>query len=577
MNINSEVKSILTKVLKQLNYDSLIAHESVTVENTKNDSHGDLATNVAMVIASKVNSKPEVIAQQFVDNLPKNNIFADVKVVKPGFINFTILHSYWHKLVLDVIHNGDNYGSSDLGQGIKINLEYVSANPTGPLHIGNARGAIIGDIMYRVMNKLQYEVTREYYINDAGKQIELLAKSLYFRYQQLLSNEEISIPQEYYPGDYLIEIAKDIVSAVDEQYLHNDNEKDVLKYFSELAIDKVMKIIQKQLHKLSVEYDVFVSEKKVASEEKIKHIVNLLQEKNLVYYGILDKPKGKNIDNWEATEQLLFRSTNFGDSEDRVLQNVAGRWTYFASDIAYHYDKYQRGFNNMIVNLGIDHIGYKTRLQSAVAAISDGKANIKIQFNEMVNLLENGKPLRMSKRQGKFLTVDDVLEKITPDVLRFIMVSKKSESVIDFDLKDLEEKSRDNHIFYIQYAHARICSVFRNSKFSESDILNLENKDLSHLKQDGEIKLIKMISHWPKVIELTCKHVEPHRIVFYLYDLASCFHNLWSLGNASAKMRFIIEYDDELSLARLALLKAAAVVIKSGLDLLCIDAVEEMK
>lgn len=557
----------------------------ITVEPPRDASHGDIATNAAMLLAKPLKMKPRDIAETLVAPLQEANEVASVTIAGPGFINMHLDSGVWLDELKLIHKEGVHYGDLDIGRGEKVNVEYVSANPTGPMHIGHARGAVFGDALAELLIKAGYDVTKEFYINDAGAQVDVLARSLFLRYREACG-EEVTIPEGLYPGDYLVAPGEALKTKFGDSLLDKD-ESEWLDEVRAFALEQMLVLIKKDLADLGVEHEVFVSEKALQDSGKIEEGLDVLQKQDLVYKGILEAPKGQQPEDWEPREQVLFKSSQFGDDVDRPLQKSDGSWAYFASDIAYHLDKYQRGFNHMVVGLGVDHGGYVKRLQAAVKAVSGGKAVIDVKLYALVNFFEDGVPMKMSKRAGTFTTVRDVIDAVGKDSIRFLMLTRKNDMVLDFDLVKAKEQSKDNPVFYVQYAHARAHSVLRMAKdeapkaFEQYETLlagQLEQSAvLTKISTKDELQLIKRMAQWPRVVEAAARASEPHRIAFYLQDLAAEFHGLWNKGKDDTILRFIVPDDVELTAARLVMVKALSLVVASGLQLFNIDPVEEMR
>jgi arginyl-tRNA synthetase len=555
-----------------------LSFDAVTAEPPREASHGDVSTNAAMVIAKKAGKNPRELAEIIVKEIEKLPDIESVDIAGPGFINLKLKNSVWYDVLLDILKSGAGYGNSNIGQGQKVNVEYVSANPTGPMHIGHARGAVYGDALALLLLKAGFNVTKEYYINDAGAQIDVLAKSSFLRYREALG-EEIEIPAGLYPGEYLKVVGESLVHEYDRDLLGMPEQK-WLPIVRQFAVDTMILMIKKDLADLGIVHDVFTSEKAIQESGKIESTLSLFQEKGLLYQGVLEAPKGKQLDDWEAREQTLFRSTDFGDDVDRALKKSDGSYTYFSSDIAYHLDKFERGFNKMVLVLGADHGGYIKRMKAAVLALSGGKAELDIKLSQLVNFMEDSVPMKMSKRAGTFTTVRDVIEEVGKDVIRFIMLTRKNDAVLDFDLKLVKEQSKDNPVFYVQYANARAKSVLRNALLEAPEAVemskNISKPALARLNSPEELALIKLMASWPRIVEAAAAANEPHRIAFYLQDLAAEFHALWNKGKDNAILRFIIKEDLELTAARLAMLEAMTNVLASGLFIFNIEPVKEM-
>ena len=583
MNIYQDVEHMLmeafNKVLGPKDIGK-IDQNLISVEPPRDKEHGDVATNVAMVFAKTLSVKPRDLAIKICNELDRNDYVAAVKVAGPGFINIKLVDEVWFKSLHFILKSEKDYGSSALGAGKKINIEYVSANPTGPLHAAHARGAVVGDALARLLMKTGYEVCKEYYINDAGSQVDILGQSTFLRYQEILGDDSIVIPEGHYPGAYLKDIAAEIVEKDGNKWLSKSVEER-LDAFRKYSVQMMMEKVKADLNSLGIEMDIFSSEQSLIQSGGVDSVLNILEDRELLYEGVLDPPKGKQSENWISRPQRLFKSTLFGDDVDRAIQKTDGSWTYFASDIAYHYDKYKRGFTEMIDIWGADHGGYVKRMQSAVNAVTFDEAKLDVKICQIVHMLRDGKPVRMSKRSGDFITIEDVVTAVGKDVIRFIMLTRKNDQVLEFDFDKVVEQSRDNPVFYVQYAHARCCSVLRNANIGNTggsfEKSNFCSNNLSLLTDENELNVIKILTNWPRIIQGAAKAHEPHRIAFYLSDLAAAFHSLWNKGKEDEKLRFIVEDDKELSLARLSLVKAIAIVIASGLEVIGIEAAEELR
>lgn len=584
MHIFFDVKNFITKTAITLFGNDVVNDEVInyiTCEPPRDNAHGDIATNIAMVLAKPLKSNPRIIAEKITNELAKDNKISSVEVAGAGFINIKLTNELWFEQLQDIFSKGDNYGSVNIGKNHKVNVEYVSANPTGPMHIGHARGAVYGDALCRLLRKAGFDVTSEYYINDAGSQIDTLTQSALLRYKQAMGENIGEIPKGLYPGDYLVKTGEKLKAKFGEK-LAKMPESQAQSAIRQFCIDEMMELITSDLQELGIKHDVFSSEKKLQDEGKIEEALDLLKDKNLLYKGVLEPPKGKQPDDWEAREQLLFKSTDFGDDVDRALQKSDGSYTYFASDIAYHLDKYRRGFNDMVVILGADHGGYVKRIKAAVKALSNNEADIDCKISQMVNFVEDGKAVKMSKRAGTFTTVKDVIDAVGSDVVSFIMMTRKNDAILDFDLNLAQEQSKDNPVFYVQYANARANSVIRHAKNDCPKAYNIlqdskiNNDLLSNIKSDAELELIKFMARFPRIVELSAKNNEPHRIAFYLQELAANFHSLWNKGKDDALMRFILPDNVQLTAARLAMLKSLTYIIASGLNIFNIKALQEM-
>ena len=546
------------------------------IEPPKDESHGDLATNAALVLAKPLRAKPRDIAEALATRLAESGRVVSAEVAGPGFVNLRLSDDAWHGVVASVIADPDAFGRADLGRGAKVNVEYVSANPTGPMHIGHCRGAVVGDAIAALLERTGYDVTREYYVNDAGNQIEAFARTAHLRYREALGETIGAIPDGLYPGDYMIPIGEKLVEAYGDRLL-DASEEEWLPVVGSFSVAAMMEVIKADLASLRISHDVFFSERSLREgQDRVEEAIEALRARDLVHRGRLDPPKGELPDDWEDREQLLFRSTAFGDDMDRALAKSDGSRTYFAFDIAYHYDKVRRGFAEMIDVWGADHGGYVKRMQGAVTAISDGAATLEVRLCQLVKLYRDGEPFKMSKRAGDFVLLRDVVDEVGPDATRFMMLMRKSEAPLDFDFVKVKEQSRDNPIFYVQYAHARIASVFRNAAeagFARPD----RAPELGGLAAPEELRLIRMVAQYPRIVESAALAREPHRVAFYLYDLASTFHALWNAGKDSPQLRFIYTEDAGLTAARLSLIAAAQETLASGLRLLGVEPADEMR
>lgn len=571
MNIFDQLKQDVNDIAQNL-FSCKPNQRQLSIELPKNADHGDLSTNIAMILAKSQARNPIAIAELIKIELEKLSYVNQVNIAKPGFINLNLKPKVWLSNLEDIIEQDISFGDNDIGQGENINIEFLSTNPTGPMHIGHSRCAIYGDALAKLMKKCGYNVTKEYYINDAGAQIDILAKSAHLRYLEASGESIGEIPEGLYPGDYLIPVGQ----ALFKKYGPNLKDMEIIKEF---AVNSMMELIKQDLKLLKVEYDVFFSEKTLHSQNKIDEVVKFLEEKNLVYRGVLAPPKGKLPDDWEEREQLLFRTTDFGDDIDRPLQKSNGDWTYAAADLAYMRNKIERGFKKITMVLGADHLGYKKRMQAASLSIGGEEIDFDIKFCQLVSFFKNGQPFKMSKRAGTFLSVDDVLEEVDQNIVRFVMLTRRNDQVLDFDFEKVKEQSKDNPVFYVQYANARVNSILRNAEEQNKEYLEkINNKeyDLSKLDSPEDFKLIKLMSSWTKIVEQACIHQEPHRLVFFLIELASEFHSFWSKGNDNTDLRFIIENDFEKTLARLMLAKSVSIIIRSGLEVLNITPVDKM-
>ncbi|MFZ5708648.1 MAG: arginine--tRNA ligase [Pseudomonadota bacterium] len=550
---------------------------AVSVEPPRDPGHGDMATNAAMVLAKPAGMPPRHIAESLARRLAADDRVARAEVAGPGFLNLGLVPSVWQGVVRAVLSDGKAYGRSDLGRGKRVNVEFVSANPTGPMHVGHTRGAVFGDALAALLAFSGHEVTREYYINDGGAQVDVLARSAYERYREAngLSPE---IAEGLYPGDYLIPVGQELKERYGDSLIGKP-ESDWLADVREFATARMMEMIREDLALLDVHMDVFTSEKAIAASGEVEKAIAALREMGLIYEGTLEPPKGELPDDWEPRQQTLFRSTAHGDDVDRPVQKSDGSWTYFAPDIAYHRNKVTRGFDLLIDVLGADHGGYVKRLKAVVAALSGGRVPLEVKLIQLVKLFKNGEPFKMSKRAGTFVTLRDVVEQAGPDVTRFVMLTRKNDVALDFDFDKVLEQSKENPVFYVQYAHARVRSVLR--KAAEAGIPaaddSLAAADLSGLSHPAELALARKIAEWPRLVEIAARGHEPHRIAFYLYELASDLHGLWNRGNEDTSLRFLHEGDILLSQSKIALARASAIVISTGLGILGVTPVEEMR
>ena len=553
---------------------------AVAAEAPRDASHGDIALNAAMVLSKQAKMKPRDIADRLAEKLIQDAAVVNADVAGPGFINLSLDDSFWKDRLQEILDAGLTYGGSNIGREELINIEYVSANPTGPLHVGHGRGAVFGDALARLLEKAGYRVVREYYINDAGAQIDALARSLHWRYREACGETLGAMPEGLYPGGYLAE-AGIVLKRRDGDRWAAKNEEEWLPVLRDFAIDAMMELVRSDLKEIGIEHDLFFSERTLHETGRIDDALERLVERGVIYEGVLDPPKGKLPDDWEPRPQTLFRATDFGDDVDRPLKKSDGSWTYFAADIAYHLDKVERGARNLIDVWGADHGGYAKRVQAALAALSDGGATLDVKLCSMVRVLDRGEPVRMSKRAGDFVILREVIDAVGAGAVRFIMLTRRNDAPLDFDLTKVTEQSRDNPVFYVQYAHARACSIKRrlSESFADLDFSGIDWPSISfdRLTDPGEKALIKRLAGWPQVVETAALAHEPHRVAFYLADLAAEFHAHWNRGNETASMRFVITDDRELSIARVGLVQAVAYVIASGLDVMGVAPVEELR
>jgi len=550
----------------------------VTVEPPRDPAHGDIATNAAMVLAKAAGQNPRVLAVKLAEHLKGEDEIIAAEVAGPGFINLRLGDDFWRRRLGDILRAGPAYGDSAIGAGKPVNVEYVSANPTGPMHVGHGRGAVFGDVLAALLEKAGHKVCREYYINDAGAQVDVLARSVHLRYREALGEEIAAIPEGYYPGDYLQDTGRRLAERDGDRW-RTCPETEWLAPVREFAVSEMMALIRADLAALGVEHVVFSSERALVQAGAIEKALAALEADGLVYKGVLDPPKGKLPEDWEPRPQTLFRSTQFGDDVDRPLKKSDGSWTYFAADIAYHFDKYRRGFPEMIDVLGADHGGYVKRMQAAVKALTRGAGVLDAKLCQLVNLFDQGQPVRMSKRAGTFITLREVVDEVGKGAFRFMMLTRRNDQAIDFDFAKVKEQSKDNPVFYVQYAHARAASVLRHGREALGDeaVESLTDSLLERLTAVEELGLVKHLAGWPRLVESAAETHEPHRIAFYLQDLSALFHMLWNKGKDDATLRFIVSGDKSLTQARLALVQGIKHVIASGLSVFGVEPIEEMR
>ena len=586
MNIYAHFSDRVAAALEQLKTQGLLPADTdisiVTVEPPREASHGDLATNAAMVLAKKAGMPPRDLAGKISEFLAADEDIDDVQIAGPGFINISVSKAFWPRILTAVFQEGDDFGRSEIGAGEKVNVEYVSTNPTGPLHVGHCRGAVFGDALSALLTFAGYDVTTEYYVNDAGAQVDVLARSDYLRYREALGEDIGEIPEGFYPGDYLKPVGEELAKIHGETLLKQE-EGEWLPLVRDFAISAMLKAIKQDLASLDISQDVFFSERSLidGDVDRVAQTIEELRQKGLIYEGRLPPPKGKLPDDWEDREQTLFRATQFGDDVDRALVKSDGTYTYFASDMAYHDDKFKRGFKTMIDVWGADHSGYVKRMKAAVKALTGGEGELDVKICQLVRLFRGGEPVKMSKRSGEFVTLRDVVDEVGPGPVRFMMLYRKNDAPLDFDFVKVTEQSRDNPVFYVQYAHARAHSVFRNTlevfPDLEPESIEFVKLDYSCLNSEAELAVIKRISQFPRIIEAASISHEPHRISFYLYELAGDFHSLWNRGKESPQLRFINAADRDLTEARIVLVAATAKVLASGLKILGVEPIIEMR
>ncbi len=580
MNLFADIRALVIDALTALEAAGTLPAgletRNVTVEPPRDAAHGDMATNAAMVLAKPAKMKPRDIADALAAELAKDARIDSADVAGPGFLNLRLAPTVWQGVVSAALAAGQSFGVSTKGQGKRVNVEYVSANPTGPLHVGHTRGAVFGDALASLLAFVGYDVTREYYINDGGAQVDVLARSVYLRYLEA-HGQAVAFEDGTYPGDYLIDVGQALKDKVGDNFV-GKGEQFWLAEVRTFATEAMMDLIRSDLAALGVEMDVFYSEKSLYGTGQIEAALEDLRGKGLIYEGVLEPPKGKKPQDWEPREQTLFKSTEHGDDVDRAVMKSDGSWTYFAPDIAYHYDKVQRGYDALIDVFGADHGGYVKRMKAAVSALSGGQTPLDIKLTQLVKLFKNGEEFKMSKRAGTFVTLRDVVDEVGPGVTRFMMLTRKNDAMFDFDLDAALEQSKENPVFYVQYAHARVASVLRKAAeqgWDASDAV-LAHQDLSGLTDAAELDVIRKLAEWPRIVEAAADANEPHRIAFYLYDLAGEFHGLWNRGNDNPDLRFLQD-SETASLPKIALARAVSVVIAAGLGILGVEPAEEMR
>ncbi|ARD86216.1 arginine--tRNA ligase [Rickettsia bellii] len=576
MNIFNKLKHDIITASTQLYNNSEIANHA-SIETPKDSFNGDLSSNIAMIIAAKKNVPPREVALKFKEILNELPYIASIEIAGPGFINFTIKADSWHTAIKDILQNESKFFEIDVDKNKNINIEYVSANPTGPMHIGHARGAVYGDVLANILKKVGYPVTKEYYVNDAGSQINDLVSTVILRYREALG-EKITITEGLYPGEYLIPVGQALAKEYGNKLLNMD-ELERFKIVKNFAIQKMLDLNKEDLKELGVKHDVFFSEQTLHDNGKIEKTVKLLTDMGLIYEGSVPAPKGKVHAEWENRTQELFKSTKYGDDQDRPIRKADGSWTYFASDLAYAKDKIDRGANHLIYVLGADHSGYVKRIEATVKALGKEQVKVDVKICQLVNFVENGVPVKMSKRLGTFASVQDVNHEVGKDIIRFMMLTRENNKTLDFDLIKVKEQSKENPIFYVQYAHVRTLSILSKAMETIPQSYNsfeAGTYDLSLLSSEEEIEIIKLLASWTKTLETAAKYFEPHRVAFYLINLASKFHALWNFGKENNDYRFIIENNVELTTARLALAKAIQKIIASGLEVIGVEPMTRM-
>ena len=581
MNLFAEIYDLILEALGSMQSEDILPKTldftNVTVELPRDSLHGDMSTNAAMVLAKQANLKPREIAEVLAEKLKNDGRMSTIEVAGPGFLNLTLKKTIWLDLIPQIIRLQSDFGKSSVGQNKKVNIEFVSANPTGPLHVGHTRGAVFGDSLANLLDYVGYDVTREYYINDGGAQVDVLARSVYLRYLEA-NGISVEFVDGTYPGDYLIPIGTSLKDSFGDTFV-NAAESEWLPKFREHAVAAMMSLIRLDLSSLGIRMDVFYSEKSLYGTGRIEAALDELNSKGLIYQGVLDAPKGKLPEDWEPRKQTLFKSSQYGDDVDRPIKKSDGKWTYFAPDIAYHYDKIMREYEHLIDIFGADHGGYVKRMKAAVIALSDDKVTLDIKLTQLVRLYKNGEPFKMSKRAGNFVKLRDLVEQVGSDVTRFVMLTRKNDAPLDFDFDKVLEQSKDNPVFYVQYAYARIYSVLTKAQKANIDISDetLILADMHLLGHESELNIIRKICEWPRLIELAAKHNEPHRIAFYLYELASEFHVFWSQGKDTPSLRFIDEKNVKQSHSKIAIARSVAIVISNGLSILGVKPMEEMR
>ena len=580
MTLFDDIKTLVLDALADMVRDGTLPagldFGNVNMEPPRDAAHGDMATNAAMVLAKPAGMKPRDIAQVLVEKLGADPRVVSAEIAGPGFLNLRLADAVWQRLIGAVLREGAAFGRSAMGQGRRVNIEFVSANPTGPMHVGHTRGAVFGDALANLLAYAGHDVTREYYINDGGAQVDVLARSVYLRYCEA-HGQQVAFEDGTYPGDYLIEVGQTLKERVGDAYL-GQPEEVWLTEIRAFATDAMMGLIRADLAALGITMDSFFSEKALYGTGRIEAALADLEGKGLIYEGVLEPPKGKTPDDWEPREQTLFRSTAHGDDVDRPVKKSDGGWTYFAPDIAYHYDKVSRGFDALVDVFGADHGGYVKRMKAAVSALSGGRVPLDVKLIQLVKLTRNGEPVKMSKRSGTFVTLRDVVDQVGADVTRFVMLTRKNDAPLDFDFDKVLEQSKDNPVFYVQYAHARVCSVLRKAADAgiAVDDATLAAIDLSGLAHPAELAVARKLAEWPRLVEVAAQTGEPHRVAFYLYDLASEFHALWNKGSEVPALRFLPD-DPSDGAGKIALPRAVAVVISSGLGILGVTPLEEMR
>ena len=576
MNIFEDIRKIIIDVAISMGIEDKNILNKITSEPPKDETHGDIATNIALLSSKILNKNPKKIAADIIILIKKNEHIYEAKIAGPGFINLYLDKAIFYECCRKVLCYKNKYGKSNYGNLEKVNIEYVSANPTGPMHIGHARGAVFGDSLANLLEYVGYHITREYYINDSGQQIVNLAKSVYLRYLEILNNKKEIFKDDLYPGEYLIPVAQNIINNYGDKFLNCD-EIAWLDTFKKISISSMMDLIKDDLSSINIHHDVFTSEEFLKSNGFIEKVVKILNENNMIYEGVLEPPKGLKKEDWKSRPQLLFKSTAFGDDVDRPLKKSDNSWTYFAADAAYHYEKFLRNYSSIINIWGADHGGYIKRIEGIIKSFSSSTINFDVKLCQLVNLKSDGKPVKMSKRAGNFVTMKSVVDSVGADVLRFIMLTRKNDAPLDFDILKVQEQSKDNPVYYVQYANIRINSLYKKAINLGIDLNeDIDNIDFELLDNTFELNLIKIVSKWPRQVEAAAKANEPHRITFYLNDLASAFHYSWSLGNTNSELRYIVEDNIKLTTARLSLAKIVKIILFSGLSIIGVKPAEDL-
>jgi arginyl-tRNA synthetase len=579
MNIINHYRDNIENILLKefaLEKDDL---KNISFEFPKDTSLGDLSTNASMVLSGKLKKPPQEIASKIINLIENNSDFENVQIAGKGFININLKKDIWWNLIPEILKEKNHFGDTDYGKNEKINLEYVSANPTGPLHVGHTRGAVFGDTLANILKKVGYSVCKEYYVNDAGEQVDKLAQSVFMRYKEACGEDIDEIPEGLYPGTYLKSVGEDLKIQFKDSLIKAEKE-DWLPIVKEFSIKSMLSVIRKDLSSLGINHDVFTSENKLLNDGHVLEVFNEMHKADLLYEGETPPPKGVKKSEWSKKKHILFKSKSFGDDEDRVVKKHDGSWTYFMPDIAYHKDKFNRGFNKMINIWGADHSGYISRVTSAVDAVTKSKSTLEVKVCQLVRLMRGGNVVKMSKRSGSFITLRDLVEEVGSDAVRFMMVTRKNDAPLDFDYDLVKEQTKDNPIFYVQYAHARISSIIRkveDEKLFSIDENFVDNTNLTLLSNNHDIELIKIISNFPRIIEQAAIYREPHRIAFYLRDIASSFHSYWNLGNEDNNLKVLNIDNLEETRSRLALIMSVKITISEGLRLLGIKALEELR